>query len=584
MLDLFDKIVIYFNRNYNKNYQDKIILKSADEQEFESFEELEKYFKDYLPVGIDNIRKKFLLIMENTLDKENLSALRMDIHKLAGSTGTFGYERIDKILKNLDMYLHDAMKNGLPYEEIDRGMIKDSLDRITFLLKETKSKKYNHSVTDFPVIHGKVLEKIPRDWDKNILFFYSTKKKYLHDIETQLVSFGYTIEYLNDLTVLQEKLVRKENYLVVTDIDVILENPENIKIFSEIKREISPLKIIYLSDKNDFNTRLTAIKAGGDVFFELPVDIIRLVDKIYCFEESSITKPDHVLIVDDDIDTISYYAHLFQQNGMITSVASSPSSVLNLLIESTPDLIMIDLFMPECNGFELAAMIRQHANFVSIPILILSSFDSPGELITNYNIVGDDFLNKSVDDSFLINFVKNKIERSRDLRYLMERDSLTGLLNHTNFNDNLYRELIRSSRMGIPMSYAMIDIDHFKKVNDTYGHLIGDTVLKSLAYLLQERLRKTDIVGRYGGEEFGILLTNTDSANAENVMNEIRERFSLIKHKSGNSLFSVTFSCGIASYPLFRKAEEISRAADQSLYKAKSEGRNRVCVSADNKR
>jgi len=240
---------------------------------------------------------------------------------------------------------------------------------------------------------------------------------------------------------------------------------------------------------------------------------------------------------------------------------------------------MIDLFMPGYNGFELAAMIRQHANFVSIPILILSAFDSPGELIKNYNIVGDDYLNKSVDDTYLLNFVKNKIQRSRDLRYLMERDSLTGLLNHTNFNDNLYRELIRASRTGQSLIYAMIDLDLFKNVNDTYGHLVGDTVLKSLAYMLQERLRKTDIIGRYGGEEFGILLTNTTMKNALCVMNETRERFSLIKHKAGDSGFFVTFSCGIASFPDYGKAEELSGAADNALYAAKSSGRNQVCVA-----
>ncbi len=264
---------------------------------------------------------------------------------------------------------------------------------------------------------------------------------------------------------------------------------------------------------------------------------------------------------------------------MITSVASSPSSVLNLLIESTPDMIMIDLFMPGCNGFELAAMIRQNANFVSIPILILSSFDSPGELLTNYNIVGDDFLNKSVDDSYLLNFVKNKILRSKDLRYLMERDSLTGLLNHSNFKDNLYREILRAYRTGSQLSYAMIDLDHFKNVNDTHGHLTGDTVLKSLAYLLQERLRKTDIIGRYGGEEFGVILTNTTPENAAVVMNEIRKRFANIKHRSVNSKFYVTFSCGIASFPEYNKAETITSASDNALYKAKDSGRNCVVIA-----
>ena len=550
----------------------------SDDQNFESFEELEKAYRKNLPAGIENIRKKFIYILDNEINTEDLADVRIDVHKLAGSLGTFGYEKLNIVLKKLDTYLYNAIENKLSSDEIDRTYIKDSLAKLSQMFKEDNMNK-PRDFTDFPVLHGKILEKIPLDWDKSILLFSMVPKPFINEVESQLISFGYKIKIFNDIDELQAQLVKKENYLILADIDSVVTNPEYIEIFTEIKRILSPLKLIYLSEKSDFNTRITGVKAGGDAFFEIPLDVVKLVDKIYCFEESSIKRPDHILIVDDDIDAISYYAHLFQQNGMITSVASSPSSVLNLLIESTPDMIMIDLFMPGCNGFELAAMIRQNANFVSIPILILSSFDSPGELLTNFNIVGDDFLNKSVDDSYLLNFVKNKILRSKDLRYLMERDSLTGLLNHSNFKDNLYRELLRAYRTGSQLSYVMIDLDHFKKINDTYGHLTGDTVLKSLAYLLQERLRKTDIIGRYGGEEFGVILTNTTQENAAVVMNEIRKRFAHIKHKTENYEFYVTFSCGIASFPKYNKAESITSASDNALYKAKDSGRNCVVIS-----
>ncbi len=563
---------------YKNKIQEFIKLKSTDDENFDSFEELEKYYRKNLPAGVENIRKKISYILDSEITAGKLSDVRMDVHKLAGSVGTFGYTELNKILKSLDNYLYRAVEDNLSSEKIDTKYIKDSMDSLSKLLQIDNSTN-TRDFTDFPVLHGKIFEKIPLDWNKSILLFSLSDKKYLDEIESQLVSFGYRVNIYNDLDKLQMQLVKKENYLILADIDSVIDNPENIEIFSEIKRNLSPLKIIYLSEKSDFNTRITGVKAGGDAFFELPLDVVKLVDKIYCFEESSIKKPDHVLIVDDDVDAISYYAHLFQQNGMITSVASSPSSVLDLLIESTPDLIMIDLFMPGCNGFELAAMIRQNANFVSIPILILSSFDSPGEFLKNFNIVGDDFLNKSVDDSYLLNFVKNKILRSRDLRYLMERDSLTGLLNHSNFNDSLYREIIRADRTDSQLVYAMIDLDHFKSVNDKYGHLTGDTVLKSLAYLLQKRLRKTDVLGRYGGEEFGILLTNTTKDDAGKVMDEIRKRFSRIKQSSDISEFFVTFSCGIASFPENSKAETLIASADNALYKAKESGRNCVVIA-----
>jgi diguanylate cyclase (GGDEF)-like protein len=158
----------------------------------------------------------------------------------------------------------------------------------------------------------------------------------------------------------------------------------------------------------------------------------------------------------------------------------------------------------------------------------------------------------------------------------MERDSLTGLLNHTNLKETLYNELLRAKRTEAKLCFAMIDLDHFKNVNDVHGHMSGDRVLKSLSRLLQDRLRRTDIIGRYGGEEFGVILINTGVVNAKAIMDDIRESFSQIRQASSEGDYYVTFSCGIAGFPDISTAEELNSQADQFLYKAKEEGRNRI--------
>jgi len=163
----------------------------------------------------------------------------------------------------------------------------------------------------------------------------------------------------------------------------------------------------------------------------------------------------------------------------------------------------------------------------------------------------------------------------------MERDSLTGLLNHSNLKEQLIRELLRAKRIGAGLCFAMIDLDNFKNVNDTYGHLTGDKVLKTLSKMLQERLRRTDIIGRYGGEEFGVILLNTSVDNAEPIFNEIRENFSQIRHQAEEGEFFVTFSCGVACYPGYTDEGDFTAAADKALYEAKNLGRNRVVVSED---
>ncbi|HNP26727.1 MAG TPA: GGDEF domain-containing protein, partial [Nitrosomonas sp.] len=153
--------------------------------------------------------------------------------------------------------------------------------------------------------------------------------------------------------------------------------------------------------------------------------------------------------------------------------------------------------------------------------------------------------------------------------------------NHTAIKEQLGREIVRSNRLKTPLSFAMIDVDFFKKVNDTYGHAAGDRVLKSLARLLKQRLRGTDIVGRYGGEEFAVIMTDTNAPEAAKVIEEIRKVFSRLLHMNDNREFKVTFSCGIADIKHFPDVKSVSEAADKALYDAKRKGRNQVTINTD---
>ena len=187
-------------------------------------------------------------------------------------------------------------------------------------------------------------------------------------------------------------------------------------------------------------------------------------------------------------------------------------------------------------------------------------------------------LAKPIKPEHLVSTVRNRVERTRSMRFYMERDSLTWLLNHTHLMHNLSREIQRAERVGRPVCFAMIDLDHFKGVNDTYGHLTGDRVLKNLSRHLQDALRKTDIIGRWGGEEFGVVLFNVDLDGAAKVMDKVREEFSRMEQDSGSSQFAVTFSCGIAAYPKYDGPGPISEAADRALYSAKEGGRNQIAT------
>lgn len=554
-------------------------METEKNQEFSSFDELKNYYDKKLPLSIEDIFSKVMKISSGKQSMETLSEIRNSIHKLAGSAGSFGYSDLGEILAGLDKYFSVLIENNEWENGFDIDYIKSEFEKIAELLSRpnTASPSCSHAVTAMPSSHGRVFEKIPENWNKRINICNPYGKKYLEDLSGKLSYFGYSIDYCLDLEKTTAAAENGEIYLVVIEIDSLAGEPGLCSRISRVRESNKYFKIIFTSENNDFETRLAAIRSGGDAFFECPINIIKLIDKIDNFTDSRRIKPDHILIIDDDMDTLSYYARLFQESGMLTSVTTDPSSAFDLIIEAEPDLILIDMLMPGCNGIELASVIRQHEDFVSIPIVLYSAFDSP-PVSSPFPFSGDDFVSKSMDDETIVRIIKTRIGRSKSLRYFIERDSLTGLLNHSNLNDSFYRELVRSDRLGLPLSYAMIDLDNFKSVNDQYGHLAGDTILKNLAYMLVERLRTTDIIGRYGGEEFVVVMGNTTTVNAKKVIDSIREKFFSITHTALGHEFNVSFSCGIAGYPDFSLAETISEAADKALYEAKKQGKNRVVI------
>jgi diguanylate cyclase (GGDEF)-like protein len=306
-----------------------------------------------------------------------------------------------------------------------------------------------------------------------------------------------------------------------------------------------------------------------------------LIDKLdSLIRNTSPSQPSKVFIIEDQHTVASYYQMVLKMSGLDAQIAAKQGNVLEQMREFHPDLILMNTFLPEVDPADLARVIRQIDDFVSIPIIFLSNEDDFGKRIEALDLGGDDFLVKPIKASHLMAVVRSRLERSKTLRSYMVRDSLTNLLNHTAFRHILTQEVNRCKRQNEVLALAMMDIDHFKLVNDKYGHAAGDSALKGLSRLLQQRLRKSDIVGRYGGDEFVALLIDCEAEQAHKIMDEVRVHFSEIEFylNAGRSL-SLTFSCGIATFPKFQSAESLSDSADQALYVAKAGQRNRVVIA-----
>jgi len=193
---------------------------------------------------------------------------------------------------------------------------------------------------------------------------------------------------------------------------------------------------------------------------------------------------------------------------------------------------------------------------------------------------GDEFLTKPIKAQHLISSVAVRAERMKIIRSYMVRDSMTGLFNHTTTKEHLDTAIAHAQRKEEEVCFAMIDVDKFKTVNDSYGHPVGDRVLIALARLLGQRVRKTDVVGRFGGEEFAVVLPGCSISEAVTLLNELRESFAAVRFQAKGEPFSCTFSCGVAPLSLFGDATALCKAADEALYQAKNGGRNLVCEAS----
>lgn len=527
-----------------------------------------------LPEKLEQLRQAWAQLPRNHWDEKGFETLHRMVHSLTGSGKTFGFSLLSEVARDLEQNLKQLALAQTVLSEVQRN-------HVLVLLRELDQVAIHRDAADMADLID-----VAGNEQKSVgfqrIFVVEDDQALAESLKVQLSYFGYDVSVFNNLADFRLAMQTNPDVVVLMDINFPGDSRGGVRIMNALQqgREV-PIPVMFLSAHNEFDARLEAVRAGGIAYLNKPVNVGSLIDKLDSLTSTRPLNPYRVLIVDDSAALASYYATVLTHAGMEVRTVSDPLAVLEPLLDFSPDLILIDLYMPACNGMELAKVIRQLDAFVSIPIVFLSAESDLDKQLAAISLGGDDFLTKPIRPEHLVSSVTSRIRRSLLLRSFMVRDSLTGLLNHSAIKEQLEREVAQAKRRGMSLTFAMVDIDHFKQVNDTYGHPAGDRVIKSLSRLLRQRLRETDVVGRYGGEEFAVILSNTDAATAVNVLDAIREDFSRLRHLAEGKEFSVTFSCGVADVAHFGNANQLGEAADKALYKAKHAGRNQVMLADD---
>ncbi len=542
----------------------------------EQLEMLKERFRDRAVEDLRTLEGIVSRIRAGSYTPDDVSTVYHSLHRLAGSAGTFGYislggeaRTLENLIRPVAEPVADSSVPGDYEHQVATLVTGDFARRIQGLmpLLEETSPVARHTDLQVPVA-------LTETRDEPEILIVDADLSRARALAGDLELHGFQSVISGDLESGLPQSGPAFSAVVVRD--YLMTRGDDTKL-SEI---FGTAPVVCIGSEDTFDERYLLAERGADGFVCDPVDVPLLADYI----ERLITEREEngsgrVMIVDDDRELLEHYGLVLESGGLEVRWVDDPTRILSVLSEFRPDIVLMDVQMGRFSGPNLVRMLRFDPEWLGLPIVYLSSEEDRDFQVEALSKGGDEFLTKPVSDDFLLQAVTVRCYRARQLDKLASRDGLTGLLKHSVAKQEIQMEHARCQRMGQESVVAMLDLDHFKQVNDQYGHRTGDMVIKGMANLLRHRLRKSDIIGRYGGEEFVVALPDCSLTNARTIMESICEQVSRIVFTAAGKEFSVTISVGIAPLHRFASSSDAIEDADQALYRRKQSGRNGVTLS-----
>lgn len=291
--------------------------------------------------------------------------------------------------------------------------------------------------------------------------------------------------------------------------------------------------------------------------------------------EEAANEVTRILCVEDDPDQAAYLMTVLEDAGYQTAWTSDATQFDAAFASFRPDLLILDVNLPDASGIDLARAVRNSPASATLPILFLTRDRALGTQLDGLRAGGDDYLTKPISAALLLTTVETRLERSRLMRSLIDTDGLTGLLTHAAFERELEKAILEQARGEGTFTLVTIDVDRFKSINDTHGHATGDRALAALGSLLRRSVRRTDAVGRCGGDELAMLLRSAGTEDAQRLANDVLQRCIAMSRK-----VPITFSSGVAELRRDDTLETWKERGDGAMYAAKAAGRARVMVAS----
>ena len=510
---------------------------------------------------LDVVDRAIADLMSDALEEPTRLEAEREAHKLAGAVGTFGFMRASTHAREIELTLRAVDRLGPDHVP--------ALSGLALAVRSELEEKPAGEISSAPPVVSEVARLVLAVDDDADLLARLTAEGARRSLRVNSAASPAAA---------RAAVARETPDLVLLDLSFDDdEEGDAMGLLAELAAASPSIPVLVLTVSESFTDRVEVARSGGRGFLSKAMTAAQVMDAAGQFLEREHASDIRVVAVDDDPAILAALKGLLEPEGLTLTGISDGTRLWETLEESSPDLLILDVDMPGPGGVELCRMVRNDQRWAGLPVIFLTARRDPETLQTVFAAGADDYLSKPVVAAELTMRIRNRLDRIRLYRAQADTDPLTGVANRRKSSDAIEQLARVARRHGQPLSLAELDLDHFKEINDRYGHAAGDAVLRRVGELLRRHFRGEDVMARWGGEEFVVAMYGMSRADGVQRVAETLEALRREDFSAEGIESPVTFSAGVALFP--DDGEDLRalyRAADEALYHATATGRDRV--------
>ncbi|HNB14085.1 MAG TPA: response regulator [Candidatus Obscuribacter sp.] len=534
----------------------------------ETFSELKSQYVQRSTDRLAQIIELVTKLISNPMNKDLVQQLSRHFHWLAGSGSMYGFQKVSAM--------------GLEGERLCDQIVSQpgaaapqDLEKLKALLQELSVQFTGPEESGDTTVNLSKARAVVNSGKQEVLVIDEDQKD-LESLRKQVEESGLAFRSARSFaTTIAELEKRMPEGLIL---EIPLPDGDAYELVERVRSMPGgdEMAIIIVSKQTGFLDKVRSIHCGADAHFEKPVDMKAMFRRLRYLLDKRYQETPRILSVEDDPDQAAFIRAFLESAGYQVRTCTDPKNFESYMSAFQPDLVLLDVMLPGMTGYELARYIRQDERHATLPVLFLTTQGQIDARIESARSGGDDHLVKPVPPALLLSSVSSRLERARFLKTLLRRDGLTSLLNHTSFMEQAQTVIAQRRRHAGYTALILLDIDYFRSINERHGYPGGDKVLVALSLLLRRRLRQSDIIGRYAGDELGIIADGLDEAEALHLAGRLLADFAAIQHSTlSHSGFYATCSAGISILDAKNMTVESWLGSGyKALQQAKNAGRN----------